>query len=495
MTAYGLTNSIFGKIRAPVFFAVFLVTLFAPFAGCDAELGEKADSDETCVEGEYCQDGRICIDGVCRERGAGVFGDACSASYDCLSGRCIMAGGMRYCSFSCNGDSLCRAERDGSCCDTEKQVCLLPNQCQSPTDGDGAEGCMEGDFVCIGEEIWKCRGNGLLEFFRDCAAVGKLCGTDGECVDASVDGDAEGGESESETLICKAYERSCSGRNVLICDPDINDWVPYIECPEGDECFDGGCRSVPGDACLISEGCLDYLEYCLPDYVDAEEGHCTRYCDLEGSYCRRGWYCNHGKCEPIEGYCTSDAHCNMDSFCDRLPGRDDGLCKVYCFMPGEYCPQDTACMEYPIDENFGKCVPIDSPNIECSTDPECPDDHYCEIAPGQARGLCRRLCGDDHPCPSGLNCCDNGICGVGACENDCGGPCPEGHICHPIFNFCMLTCPSSCPEGECCDAESAPDCYPCETCENPLVCGLGLEPCCFGYNCLPLLYGVIGYCI
>ena len=433
--------------------------------------------------------------------GGGFLGAACINNDGCDSDICHTVGGSSFCTRECSSDETCiEAFNDGdACCDTVNHVCLTSEFCGGGDGPDEHECEVEGDYRCSQKDIQKCV-NGEWGFYRSCEDESKTCYygcaddddppcEDVYCVDSLPDGDVS----------CTIGAKQCDSTNTAVerCNSDGNGWVTHLECISPDVCEDATCVSPRGDECVVADGCPAALQYCLPVRYGDTEGYCAVYCDQPGIHCPRGWQCDHGECEVIPDYCQSDSQCEMDQFCNRRVNpdgtlSDDGQCKRYCFKPGENCGDNEICIDDTSDINYGRCVPLDPSCRDCSNDMECGGGAYCEIISGQMVGCCRDMCGTSNPCPAGLSCQTDGRCSVGG-TCDCGGQCPTGYICDPTYCQCVLNCPQ-CPQGMLCDASSAPNCYE-GPCTNPAVCGLLLPPCCFGYNCSAVIYGVLGYCI
>jgi len=441
--------------------------------------------------------GESAADGDGPGSGGGAFGASCVDNADCQSGVCAFAGGLAYCSSPCSREEDCTSIMSGACCDVLNRNCLLPEQCEATTDGDApADGddstlCYPEQMRCHGSDLERCNANGDWEFYRDCAADGKVC-ADNACSDGA-DGDGTDGDSpDGDGGGCENGGMRCAGNTIQFCN-DRGTWEILKDCEAPQICLNGQCTLPLGPECTKADGCEGDLEYCLPDRAGGEEGHCATFCDQVGVVCPRGWQCEHAECQPIDGYCRTDADCPLDEFCDKLPGAADGICAPYCDRQGQNCPELYRCVTDNRDPNYGRCI-LENPTCqECAYDGQCGSGSYCEIVTGQTKGCCRPQCGPANPCPGALVCNVDGRCVVGTGQGDCGGQCPPGHVCDPTFNVCVLNCPA-CGENQCCDSTSAPNCYPC-SCTNPVICGVLLQPCCFGYNCSAVVYGVIGYCI
>jgi hypothetical protein len=436
-------------------------------------------------------------DGTDGDSSSGSFGQACTINADCDSGMCVGATASvpGFCSMACSADAECQQLLFGACCENNGGYCKTADLCggdtpdgDTVTDGDDPVLCTADDFRCVGNDLQRCNSSGDWELYRDCSSSGKICvGT--ECVDTA-DGDTT---PDGDTAGCEPGERRCSGDDVVErCNTHGDDWETWEECGVTQTCQNGECITPLGDPCTLEEGCADDREYCLPDAVGSITGNCMPFCDTAGVNCPRGWSCEHGQCEPISGYCTSDNDCEQDEFCNKLPLNNDGRCQRYCDLAGENCPELYECIDNPEDVNYGRCVLEDPTCNICTYDAECNVGQYCEVIAGQQSGCCKPSCSSDADCPGTLSCSPDGRCVVGSGNGDCGG-CPPGYICDKTFGVCVLNCPA-CGANECCDAESAPSCYIC-ACENPAVCGILLPPCCFGYSCSAVVYGVLGYCI
>lgn len=193
--------------------------------------------------------------------------------------------------------------------------------------------------------------------------------------------------------------------------------------------------------------------------------------------------------------CSSDLDCKTDNICSA------GECVSMCFAGSYICPADTKCDEDINSETYGHCIEDNSSSDDCTPcdqDSDCEEGEYCNPAffgdpscVGE-QNCCVERCKADTDCDFGLICRSDGRCGKEF--TNCGGEeCPKGYVCDTLFDTCVLNCPK-CAPYECCDANSAPNCYTC-TCENPAVCGLLLPPCCYGFCCSTVIYGVEGFCI
>jgi len=423
---------------------------------------ESTPSDTTCsVSGDVRCNGdqvEVCSSGL-----TWTFLKDCASQYlVCQQGVCVPDGTDGDSSGNCTpGEKTCTNNTKVSICGTsgEWEDLLDCADYQQICQSGECMGCAAGAVRCnpaAPAEVEKCDRNGEWIFYRDCSSDDKTCDL-GACVGGTVDGDEADGD-------------------VVEQDPEL-----------------------VGDVCNDSTPCTDSSMYCFKE-EEQTDGICIKYCDLENN-CPSGYTCDTATftCIGISGYCVSGGQCMAGrEFCDMISGQDYGLCKPYCYLPGEACPVGTkCCLQDSIDSDCagrdGKCISTQGQCSSCYSDFDCGSMAYCEKITGQNIGCCKPKCSNDDDCPAGLVCRTDGRCGSGNSSGDCGGPCPTGYECDPLYNQCVLNCPA-CGPMECCDAISAPNCYTCE-CINPTICGILLEQCCFGYSCSAIVYGVLGYCI
>ena len=437
--------------------AAALCCAFVAITGCSDD-GSSPGGNQCGTMGELrCTGNQI---EICGSDGLWVFSKDCaSQSQICVQGVCTddttvpqtCEPGVSKCVdmtvvHVCTSEGTWRQLAD---CAAMDQICQ-DGQCT---------GCAQGAYRCRaddGTSIEQCNGEGMWTFYRDCADSNKIC-SNGICRDAA-DGD-----------------------------DDAADTVEVDTRPQGDQCDD-------------TNPCTDAESYCFM-YEDETQGVCLKFCDLDNN-CPQSYGCNPDtfRCEPFEGYCTSGGQCMAGrEFCDIQEDLGWGICKPYCYLPGEACPAGTkCCLEDSVDTDCagrdGKCISTLGQCSSCYSDFDCGTMAYCDKIEGQNIGCCRPKCGDDEDCPGGLVCRDDGRCGSGNANCDCGGQCPRGYVCDPIYCQCVLNCPALGP-NECCDADSAPLTYPCR-CINPTFCGFLMpEQCCEGYNCSAWIYGVLGNCL
>lgn len=449
---------------------------------------QTCGADQTWKTAKNCElEGKVCSAGQCIE---GSTGDCTPGNY-----RCDPA--------NPNTRQQCDATKKwvfSKKCDTEGKVCS-GGTCVIPTDEDPEGGsCTAGTKQCKDATVTQvCNPSGKWEDDQDCAEFGKGCQL-GKC----------GG--------CMSGATRCSPDKPTFSQKCINaEWADVIDCGTmggGIVCDNGICRTpisdgdeneyvLEGDACASDPDCKNTNKYCFK-MEGADNGICLPYCDQQGGadLCPTGYTCSTTgslKCERIEGFCTSGAHCTTGrQFCDKDGETGWGVCKNYCYLPGESCPQLTKCClkddaSSECAGKAGKCISTQGECSRCYSDTDCGSLNYCEKIAGQNLGCCKPKCYKNEDCPAGLTCRNDGRCGSGASGCDCDGGCGMGYVCDPLYCQCVLNCPS-CAPMYCCDAAHAPNCYKCE-CKNPTVCGILLEQCCFGYRCSAIVYGVLGFCI
>ena len=311
-----------------------------------------------------------------------------------------------------------------------------------------------------------------------------------------------------ETKTCTCYSGEAGQ---MICQSNGLAWS-ICECEaDGDLCdsqsgdsFDENQDNMDGDgyasaACGRDMPCTDPNTYCYYDRL-AEEGRCLLRCTL-GDSCPDPYICDetNGQCMLPAGMCLHSEDCTKEMpICSREPGHLYGRCIAPCYVAGDDCsPGAVCCLEHDYrsvcSRRGGWCINMDVPPV-CLNKSDCPERMYCEVLAGRITGHCREYCNDDSNCPEGLVCREDRRCGVGMQEGDCGGTCPPGSICDPLFNQCLPDC-LDCGPLDYCDIFGPPNCIPGGCRVNPTVCGLLLPPCCIGYTCTTTVYGELGHCI
>jgi|GEM_PF-1691307 len=481
---------------------------------CSCDMRVKVDLGEgsagqSCRDGGKCDKGLTCIAGVCLESELGLddiiddldkrksAGESCSRDTDCQSDlACLLYEGDYICTARCNADSVCPEIWAGSEClknENGEFVCVGPeNHGDETTDGDGnietpdedrpetdgdndmeeADGdslCVEGTTRCdSGDLLMRCNDKGLWVPESDCDHENKECIYDA-CVDP---GD----------VVCESGQQRCTGSRILEnCNIYGTEWVLLRNCDLNEACLEGECRNMEeNNLCIDEEGCTDENKYCFIRNEEDSVGYCRVYCDMTYQPCPTGFECLHGICERIENYCLYQSMCHAGEYCDQ----DANLCKPYCYRDGVYCPQNYYCDLYEDSANYGRCIPkFDC--TDCTSGLGCTYPDHCYIPSEAEVGCCQPGCLSDEDCVAGMICHDTNCVIVDS--SDCGGQCPEGYVCDPAYNICVLNCPI-CPQGYSCNAESAPNCF--EGCTPPPggFCGFGQPDCCPHTYCAPIYF-------
>lgn len=454
----------------------------------------------------------------------------------------VCSGGTWVFLQTCPGQQICLQSRCQLPPDPNNR-CDTPNQTRCTTDGTAVELCNSlGSWTrspCPTD--WQCRvgTSGIAECIRPTTQPGvcpgpgtqicsadlrkvEVCLTGGtratlrECAANEVCDPATLGCRPNGTGTCTAGEKQCSATNsriVEVCTSQ-GSFAFYRECAEGTACdpalkdcggsggdpdgaeTDAEPDGPPPESCSPTQPCTDSNQYCQLN-SEGTAGTCRDYCgDPESPPCPVGYECdllNTRECKRVPGFCARTRDCEPGQFCSKSPGQEWGRCRCLCTRPGCNCTVDgTKCVSDETSADYGKCVPINGSCQSCVNDFDCGNTGYCEKWVGQTSGCCTPKCRSQNDCPQGLACRQDGRC-AGNAAPDCGGTCPQGNICDPVYSQCVLNCPA-CPPQFCCDANSAPRCYRCE-CTNPAICGFGLKQCCAGYSCSAIVYGVLGFCI
>jgi hypothetical protein len=228
----------------------------------------------------------------------------------------------------------------------------------------------------------------------------------------------------------------------------------------------GVCRRTRGtcDPCDVDEQCgagQSFPNQCI-------DGRCAEGC---GSTCVAGFACESGGCVPVE----TAGSCDTAILCRN----------------GETCPDGEQCSD------LGVCLSI------CTEDSECGAGQICSLDPGPLLGQCIQGCiegqtiisgtetlichadgrygplcdtpGSSDGCPEGLECEDDGHCGLTGCQTS--------EDCPVVRTYCDTD------SGECvAGCQSEDDCAAFELCEENVCvaqgcrgkdvsCGLG-QWCC-----------------
>lgn len=503
--------------------------------GIECKVNEDCDNDLfVCVEDHcklYCDEVYPCPanqwcnykTSSCLTSLKGYVGEPCRENADCPSDTVcqLMDGGMR-CTMPCTSEAECLEFFADGCCAKiqDTYLCLNHESCVSigaiDGDEDNAEvsekqendGCQAESFRCLDiNTVERCSSTQNWSVYRYCE--GKQFCYKGDCISGDSDGCKDEYECCPNTFHCK------DNKTVEKCRKDGSGFVHYQDCEGNDFCSGGECVDMSpnedGDVdipekdeetagCSIEEGCPDPDEYCFVETAGDPEntkGYCLRYCDLAGGYCPVGYDCKFGGCEFIEGFCSRDADCNIDEFCNKRPGNDYGLCDEYCFNIGNSCPAQTYCEMDDSSLNYGKCVFEEC--RKCSNDYDCSgsiEKMVCVVQSGNDTGCCQTDCNiEPDICSYGTKCCPDGRCGFYCPEDSVCMDCPEECECDPYYSGCDCTGCPDCDYGYYCDESTNSMCVPIEGCVNPLICSILTRQCCPGYTCSQILYGMYGYCI
>lgn len=444
---------------------------------------------KSCVD-----EGKLCEEGTCINPG-----EKCKESEQ----RCDQR----------NPGVLQRCDRSGNwlyyadCADKGK-VCA-EGKCAYPSDAEEAP-CSPGERKCRDEYVTLlCDQNQTWQPYQDCSEYLKGC-LNGSCGGCSPGASRCNPEKPTVSQRCVEAE---AGAGVKWADQlDCSDLGYNVTCAMGlclvISASDGDFDS-PSDAeaelksCSDDDWCNDGGLYCLKE-PGKNWGTCRRWCSgasAEEDDCPRGYRCSltgSRRCERVIDYCEGVSDCDGErQRCDLDPYLGWGLCKNICYLNGESCPAGSKCCQK--DDSAGecygksgKCVSVYGSCSKCYGGDGCGLGYYCEKIAGQNVGCCKPKCYSNADCPAGLVCREDGTCGVGVGNCDC-GVCAAGYVCDPLYCKCVLNCPA-CAPGYCCDEKSAPTCYSCQSCQNPIICGL-TQGCCPGYHCSAIIYGVLGYCI
>lgn len=348
-----------------------------------------------------------------------------------LPGRCVAFAlafvGLVAAGCNCGGPALCTTDA----------------QCDAT--GEGFSACKLDEGICICTDD---RGCGQDEF---CNALGR-CQTIAGCVTNEDCGDnGQGLFCDITTSQCLSLQECNPAEGQTCCSLDSQCPFRQICDTLTLTCVDG-CRD-DGD-CLIGEGCagagFGRLGTCGTACTADNLCAFGELCNLTAGLCEldtRGPYC-----QGCEGGVASDDCGTKGNYCltDSVNGGE--FCGVDCYGE-EACPNGYECQD----------VIIIPPSAPFCTFPES-----CEIAEGQASGVCTRsltTCTTDEECPEGPPGGDcfastgrNGSCAVDpniGCTFD--ADCPEGSCIRiecrggegDVFGHCSCTRNSDCPADEC----------------------------------------------
>ncbi len=297
-----------------------------------------------------------------------------------------------------------------------------------------------------------------------------------------------------------------------------------VECPEGQEC-DGGTCKTPCDAdsdCDDADGCT----------VDAcgDDGFCTTTgatdCDDDDACtddscatptgcvhteidCDDGAACTDDGCD--DGTCTHDDNCAAGSACnedtgecvvacddagdcdDGDPCTDDACVNNGCSNTADNCDDGVACTDDGCDggtcRHADNCTPprtCDSATGLCEDVPPCTADADCDDADPCTNDVCIggqcTHANNSNSCDDGLYCNGADICSAGSCSVHIGNPCTGSGDCNEATDSCDL--PTGLPMGACCLNGNT-----CNTSVTQAACagvwqGPGTTSC---TNCMPVM--------
>ncbi|MBF94997.1 MAG: hypothetical protein CMH58_07535 [Myxococcales bacterium] len=346
---------------------LLLMTFVSILMSCSPQVGAP------CLTDSECGAANRCLDGICEETGAA--GDAgqvilprscaqdaeCRASELCVEGACV-EGDCRT-DAECDEDWLtcaenrCRAEcsRDADCdefgtegamicesggcrpgcrvdtecevpyiCDQERLVCDM--ECNSAADCPGGALCTNG----------RCRG---CQSDLDCAE-NQFCLDGVGCVACLEDRHCGSGE------VCDGIRRTCvPSDGVGVCQPDASE---EARCD-----FEGGCQ--PGLECTeVDDGWATFA-------------YCMKPCEVT-SDCPNAFACFRNYCRPFSSQqeLTCEAYSELGNPC-----RSSEECGANAL------PDDSIC------SGFGRYSDPPRCTWFCSSDRDCPADHFCEDPPPQ----------------------------------------------------------------------------------------------------------------
>jgi hypothetical protein len=383
-------------------------------------LMNKKPNGQPCAAAADCGS-NSCVDGIC-----------CSGTCTSTCQSCAVAGSLGNCvnlppgsqdtmaASPCSGASYCDAA--GTCQTGLKpngSVCAAGNQC-------GSGNCVDGvccDKTC-GEACYTCNLPG---------------GTPGECspLPTGTKDVCSGADH------CDANHRCTSGKkaNGATCGGDLecasNACVDDTCCESACTGRCRSCKNATGTCALAADG-TDVRMDCMG------QGVCTGTCNGQGA-CRwgpSGTMCATAGCQQTTGLITGAGLCDGAGHCVTAQTRD---CNGFrCYTD----PQGMA--------QCGK---------DCSRDPECALDFYCESmndggaggaggADGGAGSTCPRVFDLGHACTRDSQCA-SGSCSDGVC---CNINCDKCGSCNvpTSLGTCVPTAAGTDPDNDCIDNESDP---------------------------------------
>ncbi len=286
--------------------------------------------------------------------------------------------------------------------------------------------------------FWNYLPLSLLMFLLACSSGSggsedwSPCLDDTDC-DSNAYCDIQSGICVIDESLCEKDEECPSGyfcnAATRYCEPE------QVEgCPAGQVPLEGNC--------VIPECTLD--AHCATNYTcDTDIYRCIpniqENCVLD-SDCDSPMVCKGGRC----GYCSQDADCAPDSYCQFSTSELPGCVAIRCGNDND-CREDYWCRTA-----SGRCVPPCTEHSECEDGKLCMDGH-CETVEPE--------CESDWDCPEKKLCSEYRLCERGAaCRTD--AQCGDGRICEETGHFCV-------PDGCLYDSE----------CDSGMICDPGPHEC------------------
>jgi hypothetical protein len=475
--------------------------------GCDAATGRCNPARPTgslCDEAAQCQSGdcaldvtstRRCCDPTCAaaERLCGADGSCvCPADRDDVAGSCRLRLGATcsqtgdcasgFCAGKVSGGSICCAQGcNGAFCSTDGSDCIECEGAASTCQGNTASRCENGTLirtqcangcnaatgVCNGlrpsgqacTTSGQCASNLCASDLNgaqrcctpNCAATGRVCGTDGACVCANPNdvftgsgcGCAQGTKSCGDGR-CIANNQCCE-----TCTGGRSCQAGNCTCPNGQQFINGQCRLNLGAACsatgtpCVSGLCVDGVccdsacnGVCMQ--CQAGSGRCVMpaddpacpariTCPTPANACQQAVDITSNRCQSL-GACKTAANCGSPApapartACDE--GEDIGVCG------------DSSCLLFRVC-NGGTCA---SPTVQCAGQQRAVSADGCCFVP---------IAGSTAPESFSTSFCNP--TGAGAMTVTCDGQddCPVGQVCcaNDSGNFNSIACRGTCTES------------------------------------------------
>src|SRR6478736_165462 len=238
---------------------------------------------------------------------------------------------------------------------------------------DGGKPCTAGSYICDGQTLLHCSGEGELEFGRECAKS-EYC---------------DSRRAQCQPQICKPGAASCDGAKIQVCSDDGSELVPKRLCALSQVCVSGECVDI---ACVPkSSFCADGNVWkCGADgTTSAPVEHCA-----SGQYCLEREHsasCSATVCFAGDGMCVGNlaTECKPDGSGPKPGGSDCAAAKQICYE--------------------GECRdPVCTPGLKLCDGNSL---YLCSEA-GAGRTLISK-CGDTSSCDSMTGACQPRICEAG----------------------------------------------------------------------------------